>query len=114
VAYAQERDFFHRKVLVSSYRMLGAGTRTNQGFAFIGTSTIRVLFQHIVSFEPYKDGIGFETDRVRNNKYLFRNLPARAAPFIDDAINVLNGGDSRLIAALNAQPTTNETKLRFS
>jgi hypothetical protein len=88
------------------YKGLGTLLLTNQGFAFMGTSTIRVLFSHIVSFEPYKDGVGFETEQVRNNKYMFNNMSAMGASFIDDAINLLNGGSSRLIAALPAPPPT--------
>lgn len=79
------------------YKGVGTLLLTNQGFAFIGPSTIRVLFSHIVSFEPYRDGVGFETEQTRNNKYLFCNMASVGASFIDDAINVLNGGSSRIL-----------------
>lgn len=77
----------------------GTGTLliTNQGFAFLGAETIRVLFTHIVSMDYYKDGVGFDTDRARNNRYVFANMQTVSAMFVKDAIEVLNGGESSLL-----------------
>ena len=62
----------------------GTGTLliTNRGFAFLGAETIRVLFTQIVSMDYYKDGVGFETDRARNNRYVFANMQAVSATFV--------------------------------
>jgi hypothetical protein len=82
----------------------GTGTLilTNQGFAFIGPETIRVLFTHIVAMDYYKDGIGFETDRTRNNRYVFANMQRLSSMFVKDAIELLNGGESTLLQGSNA------------
>jgi hypothetical protein len=79
------------------YKGTGTLVLTNQGFSFIGAETIRVVFSHIVVFKQYSDGIGFETDRVRNNKYLFGNLHTSSTVFIKDAVDVLSGEKSKLL-----------------
>ncbi len=81
----------------------GTGTLilTNQGFSFLGAETIRVLFTHIVSMDYYKDGVGFETDRTKNNRYVFSNMHGLGSAFVKDAIEVLNGGESSLLHGLN-------------
>jgi hypothetical protein len=81
----------------------GTGTLllTNRGFAFLGAETIRVLFTHIVSMDYYKDGVGFETDPTRNNRYVFANMQGLSSTFVKDAIEVLNGGESSLLQGLN-------------
>lgn len=80
------------------YKGTGTLVLTNQGFSFIGAETIRVVFSHIVAFKQYSDGIGFETDRVRNNKYLFGNLHTSSTVFIKDAVDVLSGEKSKLLS----------------
>jgi hypothetical protein len=88
-----------RRVSHQSMDYKGTGTLvlTNQGFSFIGAETIRVVFSHIVAFKQYSDGLGFETDRVRNNKYLFGNLHTSSTVFIKDAVDVLSGEKSKLL-----------------
>jgi len=82
---------------VSSTSMDDQGTGTlvltNQGFSFIGTNSTRIPFAHILSFEPYADGFGLDTDYARNNKHLFGHMHPTNAAFVKSAVDIIGKSD---------------------
>jgi hypothetical protein len=81
----------HREVTQSmDFQGTGALVVTNQAINFIGPTSCRVLFKHIIDFKWYKDGIGFDTDAQSSNRYAFGRLRAEDVQFLGQSINLLN------------------------
>jgi hypothetical protein len=63
---------------------LGTGTlvMSNQAISFLGEQSCRTLLKHIIAFQWYRDGFGFETDAANNNHYIFSGLDGADVDFL--------------------------------
>jgi hypothetical protein len=81
----------HREVTQSmDFQSIGSLVVTNQAINFIGPTSCRVLFKHIIDFKWYKDGIGFDTDAQTSNSYAFGRLRIADVEFLGQAVNLLS------------------------
>jgi hypothetical protein len=72
------------------FRGTGALLVTNQAINFIGPTSCRVLFKHIIDFKWYKDGIGFDTDAQISNRCASGKMRSQDVQFLGQSINFLN------------------------
>ncbi len=79
------------KISHSEMDYQGAGTLvlTTIGLCFIGTSSTRIPLAHILAFQSYSDGIGFDTDYTRNNRHVFTQIHAGNVAFIATALDTI-------------------------
>jgi hypothetical protein len=81
----------HREVTQSmDFQGIGPLVVTNQAINFIGPTSSRVLFKHIIDFNRYKDGIGFDTDAQTGNCYAFGRLRSADVQLLGQAVNLLS------------------------
>jgi hypothetical protein len=82
------------KVSRSQMDCQGEGTLvlTTMGVCFVGASSTRIPFSHILAFQPYEDGIGFDTDYARNNRHIFGPIHAGNVAFIATALDIIKRG----------------------
>jgi hypothetical protein len=87
----------HRSHRVTTESMDDQGTGTlvvtNQAISFIGVKTCRVLFKHIVAFEWFSDGFGFQTDAARNAHYMFGGLQTSHIGFLQQVMGTVTKRD---------------------
>jgi hypothetical protein len=83
VSYRVGAHNSHREV-THSMDSLGTGTLaiSNLAISFPGEQSFRILFKHIMAFQWYRDGFGFETDAANNNHYIFSGLAAADVDFV--------------------------------
>jgi hypothetical protein len=79
------------KVSHSEMDYQGAGTLvlTTIGLCFIGANSTRIPLSHILAFQPYTDGIGFDTDYARNNRHVFTRIHAGNVAFIQTVLDII-------------------------
>jgi len=79
------------KVSHSEMDYQGAGTLvlTSIGLCFIGASSTRIPLSHILAFQSYTDGIGFDTDYARNNRHVFTRIHAGNVAFIATVLDTI-------------------------
>jgi hypothetical protein len=72
----------------------GEGTvvLTTMGVCFVGTNSTRIPLSHILAFQSYEDGIGFDTDYARNNRHIFGPIQAGNVAFIATVLEIIKGG----------------------
>jgi hypothetical protein len=90
----------------------GAGTLvlTTIGLCFIGANSTRIPLSHILAFQSYSDGIGFDTDYARNNRHVFTQIHAANVAFIATVLDTIKGGVSA--ASLRTLPLAQLLKCR--
>jgi hypothetical protein len=83
------------RISTESMDYQGTGTLviTNQAISFVGVKTCRVLFKHIMAFQWYCDGFGFETDAARNSHYIFSGLQTSHIEFLQQVMNTVTKRD---------------------
>jgi uncharacterized protein YjlB len=91
VSYHVGAHHGHREVTQSmDFQGIGALVFTNQAMNFIGPTSCRVLFKHIIDFKWYNDGIGFDTDAQTGNRYAFGGLRTADVQFLGQAVAPIN------------------------
>jgi hypothetical protein len=82
------------KVSHSQMDCQGEGTLvlTTMGVCFVGTNSTRIPLSHILAFQCYEDGIGFDTDYARNNRHIFLPIHAGNVAFIATVLDTIKGG----------------------
>jgi hypothetical protein len=69
----------------------GEGTLvlTTMGDCFVGTNSARIPLSHILAFQSYADGIGFDTDYARNNRHVFVRIHPGNVAFIATVLDII-------------------------
>jgi hypothetical protein len=71
------------------YQGVGTLVLTTIGLCFIGANSTRIPLSHILAFQSYSDGIGFDTDYVRNNRHVFTQIHAGNVAFIATVLDTI-------------------------
>jgi hypothetical protein len=79
------------KVSHSAMDDQGEGTLvlTTIGVCFVGTNSARIPLSHILAFQSYTDGIGFDMDYARNNRHIFVRLHPGNVAFIATVLDII-------------------------
>jgi hypothetical protein len=71
------------------YQGAGILVLTTIGLCFIGGNSTRIPLSHILAFQSYTDGIGFDTDYARNNRHVFTQIHAGNVAFIQTVLEII-------------------------
>lgn len=71
------------------YQGVGTLVLTTIGLCFIGASSTRIPLSHILAFQSYADGIGFDTDYARNNRHVFTQIHWGNVAFIATVLDTM-------------------------